>query len=232
MERDGRTIRARERAFLAVVAGVAAWGCVSLTGCARSRIANSLARPVAPGDMQTELAFWDAASGRAMISNDEGLHGLLLFAQGDDACKTYDERLARAREAGWVAESWHEDGDLAMQRGTLARAVAVHCKITGGVMMRVLGPVPRYALRELQYLGMMGTGSEQQAVSGREFMGVLSKAQDYLLLEQAVARADAEAAMEKVEAAAPAPPPPAPPPAPPAATGPAPVYRPKVVPIY
>src|SRR5262249_34540005 len=131
------------------------------------------------------LDFWDALSSRPLVSNDEGFHGLLLFVDGSDPTDTYQARLEAARARGWIESSWDEPGDLSMQRGTLARAIAVHCKIEGGVMMRILGPNPRYATRELQYLGMMGGGPQQQAISGREFMGALSKAQDYLLLEEA-----------------------------------------------
>jgi hypothetical protein len=71
-----------------------------------------------------------------------------------------------------------------MQRGTLAMALAVHCKIEGGVIMQLAGPSPRYASRELAYLGILSPGSEQQTMTGAEFMSIMSKAQDYLLLQE------------------------------------------------
>jgi hypothetical protein len=157
---------------------------LTAAGCARTRVDSSLAAPVAVGDVNAELDFWDAMAERPIVCNDDGIHGLLLFTDGADPTASYAERLAVARERGWIEEEFEEPGELAMQRGTIARAIAVHCKIEGGVMMRIVGPHPRYASRELQYLGMMGAGSEQQAISGREFMGVISKAQDYLLLEE------------------------------------------------
>lgn len=160
-------------------------------GCARTRVDASLALPVVVGDVNAELDFWDALTVRPVVCNDDGLHGLLLFADGSDPALSYSERVVIARSRNWIAPDWNEPAYLAMQRGTLARAVAVYCGIEGGVMMRLLGPHPRYASRELQYLGMMGTGSEQQALSGREFMGVISKAQDYLLLQEALERRQA-----------------------------------------
>lgn len=150
-------------------------------GCVRTRVESSLVGTSSSADLNAEFKFWDGLTERPVVSNDDGLHGLFLFADGDDPAKNYQQRLDAARERGWIDRAWNEPPDLAMQRGVLARAVAVHCKIVGGVMMQLLGPVPRYATRELQYLGMMGSGSEQQAVSGREYMGVLAKAQDYLL---------------------------------------------------
>jgi hypothetical protein len=158
------------------------------SGCARTRVETSLAGPVEMGDVNAELDFWDALTTRPVVCNDDGLHGLLLFTDGADPSLSYSERVVIARSRNWIPPDWNEPATLAMQRGTLARAIAVHCGIEGGVMMRLLGPHPRYASRELQYLGMMGAGSEQQAFSGREFMGVVSKAQDYLLLREALAR--------------------------------------------
>jgi hypothetical protein len=181
-------------------------------GCARTTVEQSLAAAVKAGDVNAELDFWDAIAERPVVCNDEGFHGLLLFSDGEDSSTSYEQRLAAARERGWVTESWSEPANLAMQRGVLARAIVLHCKIKGGVMIQMLGPVQRYCTRELQYMGMMGFGSEQQAVSGREYMGVLSKAQDYLVLQEEIATLEAE------RNAAPAPvtpPPPAPEPAPP-----------------
>ncbi len=191
-----------------IMACIVAPSAVLVMGCARTTVETSLAAAVKAGDVNAELDFWDAIAERAVVCNDEGFHGLLLFSDGEDRATSYEQRLAAARERGWVADSWSEPGNLAMQRGVLARAVAMHCKIEGGVMMQVLGPTPRYATRELQYMGMMGTGSEQQAVSGREYMGVLSKAQDYLVFEE-----EAAGAAEMKEAPAPAPPPAPPKPA-------------------
>jgi RNA polymerase sigma factor (sigma-70 family) len=115
-------------------------------------------------------------------------------------------RLARTRRLRPLDDTDDPEVDggyeSVLDRGVLARAVAVHCKIVGGVMMQLLGPVPRYATRELQYLGMMGSGSEQQAVSGREYMGVLAKAQDYLLAGESQPQ---EAPAKEDEKAAPAP---------------------------
>jgi hypothetical protein len=183
--RRRRSLEAMTRTFARGgrrVAGVGLALAVMSGGCVRTRVENSLVGVSGSSDLDAEFKFWDGLAQRPVVSNDDGLHGLFLFADGDDPAKSYKERLDAARVRGWVGSDWDEPGDLAMQRGVLARAVAVHCKIEGGVMMQVLGPVPRYATRELQYLGMMGSGSEQQAVSGREYMGVLAKSQDYLLL--------------------------------------------------
>jgi hypothetical protein len=187
------TARAVLACALAAVAGVAGVGGVGgVGGCARSSVEGSLASPVLAGDVNAELDFWDALGERLLISNDEALHGLFLFADGQDPRRTYQERLDEARRRAWVASDFDEPGNLAMQRGAVARAICVQCKVEGGVMMRVAGPVPRYATRELQYLGLMGNGSEQQAISGREFMGMISKAQDYINTQAALARAATE----------------------------------------
>ena len=150
-------------------------------GCARTRIAEPFDVNARPGSLDAEMAFWGHIAERPAVSNDEALHGLLLFADGVDFTRSWEERLEIAKERNWVSGSFNEAPDLALQRGTLARAVAVICRIRGGVMMRVLGPTARYAHRELVWEGIIAGGTANQTITGLEFVGVISKAQDYML---------------------------------------------------
>ena len=45
--------------------------------------------------------------------------------------------------------------------------------------MRLVGATPRYATRELVYLEIMEYGTEQQALSGIEFVATISRAQQF-----------------------------------------------------
>ncbi len=168
-------LRSVKLVLLVVLAGVA------LAGCARTRISEPFDVNARPGSLDSEMAFWGHITDRPAVSNDEALHGLILFADGVDLSRSWEERLDLAKERNWVAESFNEDPDLALQRGTLARAVAVICRIRGGVMMRVLGPTARYAHRELVWEGIIAGGTANQTITGLEFVGVVSKAQDYML---------------------------------------------------
>jgi len=45
--------------------------------------------------------------------------------------------------------------------------------------MRVFGPSPRYAVRELTYQAVFPPSSPQQTFSGAEFVGIIGRIEDY-----------------------------------------------------
>ena len=153
-----------------------------LGACSRTVVENRLDTTYEPGDLTAELDFWHNLPGRSAVTNDEGLHGVILFADGSDDSGSYEERIARLKERGWLLQGFDEAPDLAMQRGVLAKAIAHLLDIEGGVMYTITNKHPRYATRELVYLGLFGPGTEQQVISGVDYVGVFSKAQDYILL--------------------------------------------------
>lgn len=180
-----------------------------LGGCARTVVENPLNTNYAADDVDGDLDYWHALPGRSAVCNDEGLHGLFLLADGTDKYTSYEARVQEAKARGYLSDDWAEAQNLSMRRGDIARAVCVICKIKGGVVMQVFGPVPRYATRELVFMRMMSDPStEAQAITGLEFIGVISKAQDYLNLTTpppaAEGAADGTAAAMPAEGAAPA----------------------------
>jgi hypothetical protein len=82
-----------------------------------------------------------------------------------------------------IPADFNEPADAAVQRGTVAVAMCQTLGIKGGLTMRVLDPVfgtiPRYAVRELQFKGLMPPGSPQQTFSGNEFVGMIGRMEDY-----------------------------------------------------
>lgn len=178
-------------------------GLTLLAGCARTVISEPLDTRPQPENPAVELAFWHSLPSRSAVSNDEGLHGLLLLADGEDPCATYEERLSVAKKRNWVGEGFDEAGNLAMQRGTLSRAVVVICEIKGGVIMQLTGPNARYATRELAALGMIPEGSsENQTITGLEFMSVVTRAQDRLTMNTRKNQPQVEPGPESPEGAA------------------------------
>lgn len=154
-------------------------------GCSRTMVREPLPVDGAnSADLEKQLDFWHSLPGRSAVSNNEGLHGLILFLEGQDPHETYDARVSYAKEKGWLPGSFNEPGEMVMQRGTLARAIAKGVDIKGGVMMRVTGGNARYAARELQYLGIMGESTDMQALSGLDYVGVISKVQDWQTTEE------------------------------------------------
>lgn len=153
-----------------------------LSGCARTSIDHAIPTDYARSDDTAALDFWHRLNERPAISNDEGLHGVLVLMAGNDPTVTYEDRLALLREEGWIPGSFDEPSDLAMQRGTLAKAIVEAIGIEGGVMYRVTG-ARRYADRELVALNIMSPGTELQAVSGSDFLGIITRAQGYAMLQ-------------------------------------------------
>ena len=98
-----------------------------------------------------------------------------------------------------------------MQRGRLSAILCRAMGIKGGVMMQLTDGSPRYANKELVYLGVVPEGSEQMVLDGLDYLGVISRAQDYMVVEglKAHARdlryaAEAEEAQRQAPPAAPA----------------------------
>lgn len=194
---------------------IAAASVLSLASCVRTVVKDGLDTATAVNATEDEAAiaeldFLNRLAERSVVTNAEGLFAMVLYveaqqreheAEGNNSTAiseqirvrptaTYDERVAEGKRLKWLDANWNEPGDQAMQRGTLARAIAVAYEIKGGVMMRLVGPTARYSSRELAYLGILSPGSEQQTMTGTELISILSKAQDYQVLEQVRAEQD------------------------------------------
>lgn len=182
---------------------LAAGSALFSSGCARTIVETPNNTEYAAGNTEADLDFWHTLPGRPAITNSEGLHGAMQFVDGGETTTAYTDRLARLKEMGWLSEGFDEQPNLAMQRGTLAKLLAHALDIKGGVMMQLSNKSPRYATRELVYMQMMPPGTELQVLSGLEYIGVMQKAQDYLMLREADRRA-AETASQDAGGTAPA----------------------------
>jgi hypothetical protein len=105
-----------------------------------------------------------------------------------------------------LAKSFNQPAEQAVQRGTLAVALVKALDIKGGVMLRLLGPTQRYAVRELVFMELYPPSSPNQTFSGVEFLGIIAKAEDYQRQEGAVREAGLQVAPEPRPGAQPAPP--------------------------
>ena len=61
----------------------------------------------------------------------------------------------------------------------LATAIVSGLQIKGGLMLTVLGPRPRYAVRELQYVGIYPRSSPNQTFSGSQYVALMGRVEDY-----------------------------------------------------
>jgi hypothetical protein len=142
-------------------------------------VSSSLTEKFPGNDADSQLNFWHELANRHLTSNDEALHGLLLYADGRDDATTYDKRVATLKSRGYLAASFSAPANDAIRRGDLAVAIVNIVGIKGGWVMHIFGPIPRYAVRELVYVGIFPPSSPQQTFSGAEFVGIIGKLDDY-----------------------------------------------------
>jgi hypothetical protein len=160
--------------------------CVSLviamllaTGCQSPRVQQSLTVTLPAEPVAAQLEFWHGLEDRPITCNDEAFHGLLIFVNGQDDSKDYDARVAELKSLHLLTGSFNRPAEEAVQRGTVASVLVRALKIKGGWALTVLGPMPRYATRELVYLSLFPPSSPEQTFSGSEFVGIMGKADDY-----------------------------------------------------
>jgi len=148
-------------------------------GCHGLPMANRLSPEIAGNDADVQMEFWHRLVDRKLTSNDEAFHGLLLFLDGEDPAEDYTARVTILKERNLLSEDFDEPADAAVRRGSLAVAIAHALRIRGGLTMRIFGPTPRYATRELQYLSIYPPSSPHQTFSGAEFLGIMGRVEDY-----------------------------------------------------
>lgn len=162
-----------------------------ISGCARTVVVDPQETSYDPNDISSQLDFWHEMPGRSAITNDEGVHGVILMMNGSDTTGSYENRLGYLEENGWLPERLAgEESNVAMQRGTLASILTSVMDIDGGVMMQLTNKSPRYAYREMVYLNLMPEGSEQMVLDGLDYLGVISKCEDFLRRREARAQRD------------------------------------------
>ncbi|MBI1369679.1 MAG: hypothetical protein GC162_13620 [Planctomycetes bacterium] len=149
-------------------------------GCARTQMDQTLKTDYSTKDTTASLDFWHDLADAAVTTNDEALHGLILLAHEDDPNKTYEERVDWLKKNGYLGGDFDRPGKEAATRGTVAQVLVKILKVDGGLTMRVIGDHPRYATRELVYMEIFPPCSEQQGMSGIQFVGAISRAEAYL----------------------------------------------------
>jgi hypothetical protein len=182
-----------------VVAPVAAIGLLlAVAGCARTVITDSAADKFPSAD--AELQFWEQLETQPVVTNNDALHGLILLADGQDPAQDYDQRVAAARQRGWLGSSEPPPAHESATMGMISVAVCEILDIKGGITMRVFGLVPRYCTRELVFLRYVPPRTDNQSISGLEFMDLMSRVEQQM--PQANLKLPAEQAGPPLEAPA------------------------------
>jgi hypothetical protein len=158
---------------------------VGALGCQTAHVDKPLTAELGSSDPDTQLEFWHTLAQQQVTSNDDAFHGLLLFLDGTDASNDYDGRVETLKSRKLLPSGFSQPAEQAVDRGTLAVALSRVLKIRGGLVMALTGPSPRYATKELVFLGIFPPSSPNQTFSGTEYLGIIGKAEDYQRVERA-----------------------------------------------
>jgi hypothetical protein len=150
-----------------------------LVGCHSAHVAEPLTQKFGGNAPEAQMDFWHALGERPVTCNDEAFHGLLLYVDGQDPANDYAGRVDLLKSRRMLPQHFDKPAEEAVQRGVLAAAIARALNIKGGLTMHLLGPLPRYATRELMYAGIYPPSSARQTFSGAEFLGIMGKVEDW-----------------------------------------------------
>ncbi len=148
--------------------------------CQRTTLQGSLSDTLSDtllDDEFAEMEFWDGLTEARAVGNHDALHALLISFGGDKS-SDYAGRLAEAKKRKWLSEGDNPPANETARVGWVARAACIEAGIQGGLTMRVLGPLERYAVRELNYKGWLPNMSPNQAISGMQLIALLSAIED------------------------------------------------------
>jgi hypothetical protein len=152
---------------------------VVTVGCHTPRAGKALDSKLAGSDPGAQIDFWHALNDDSVTSNDQAFHGLLLYVDGKDDSADYAARVHTLKSRGMLSYSFNEPAEQAVRRGTLAVALLKVLNDKGGVTLHVLGPLPRYAVRELMFLNVYPPSTPNQVFSGPEFVGIIGRVEDF-----------------------------------------------------
>jgi len=169
----GGTLRGLSGRGLIAAAGL----CVALGGCQVGGRRLATTQPVVPRESSAELIMY--ISDQPFVTAEPVYRALYALAHGVAFEGEFGELAETLRADGLIGKSWGYAADRLLNRGAIGFMVCRACEIRSGVNWMLTG-LGRYAWRELQYKRIAGGGGESGLMSGGEFVGLLSRAEQYL----------------------------------------------------
>ena len=126
------------------------------------------------------IELYDRLDDVRMVSTGDGVRAMNYFvARGRGIPADYAGQVAALRSKDLLAADFDTPAERALDRGTLARFVASALDLPKGLTASVVGYNGRYALRELQFRGLIPTSSPNQTLTGPELIGILARAEAF-----------------------------------------------------
>ena len=147
---------------------------VALSGCATMRATS---QPAMPAASNAELV--DYISDQPFVTAEAGYRAVYVLWKGQPYSGDYSGIQSELINGNIAAGGWNHDPADYLNRATVGYLVCRACEIKSGLNWMLTG-MGRYAWKELQYRGIAQTsGGELGLITGGEFLGILSKAEEY-----------------------------------------------------
>lgn len=149
---------------------------VGSAGCQSALPRMATSQPAAP---RGNAELMEYLSYQAYATAEPVYRAVYTLWKGESFDGDFDELRAALVAGGLVDRGWNHHSDTIMNCGGIGYMVCKACGIKTGVNW-LLTDLGRYAWRELQYAKIAGPQSEFAYLSGGEFLGLLSRADQYV----------------------------------------------------
>jgi len=146
-----------------------------LTGCHTTSRATD--QPPVPVNSSAELVRYIAD--QPYLTAEPAYRAIYALAKGEPFLGEFEPLSETLRGAGLIGRRWRLQPDQFVTRGQVGFMICRACNLRAGLNWSLTG-LERYAWRELQHRRIAGGGSECGLISGGEFVGLLSRVEEYL----------------------------------------------------
>lgn len=160
---------------------VAVAGTSLLCGCATSDRVPADSQPTSQAALpESNAELVEYIGGQPYVTAEPACRTIYALWKGETFTGSYDELVVALKDGRIVPASWDHPADAHIDRAAAGYMICRACEIKSGVNWWLTG-LGRYAWRELTYKGIARGGSEWKRVSGGEFLGLLVRADAYLV---------------------------------------------------
>jgi hypothetical protein len=167
---------ARPVSSLALAALLVCAGCQSTQPRGATQPAAVL-QPAPPPRTNAELISYLAD--QPYVTAEAGYRAAYMLWKGTDFEGDYDALVSELVAGRLIGASWKHEREDRLSRAEVGYMICRACDIRSGLNWQLTG-LGRYAWRELQYSQIARPSSEIGYVRGGEFVGMLSRAEEYV----------------------------------------------------
>jgi hypothetical protein len=139
-------------------------------------------QPSSAGWSQSQLLYFQEIMAKKYVLRSDALRSLLMLISQDNSALDQAGQIKLLKERSIIppkiASAFASEKPL--RKGLAAEMFCRALGIKGGLTLRLFGMNQRYAFNELVFLRIMPQGSQDDIISGREFIALFTKAVEYL----------------------------------------------------